>query len=141
MKNPFFPSTAIILMSFFFASCQNPVFKAVEDNGAFAYLKSIEITHSLKNTLYARGEALDISGLEVTGNYTDDSTKPESVTLSHISGYNPYREGKQFLTVTMNEKSPDMVVFSDPDIPAYPLQVYVAVFVGIGTLQEIKAGM
>ncbi|MDR3170235.1 MAG: bacterial Ig-like domain-containing protein [Treponema sp.] len=136
MKNPFFPSTVIILMSFLLANCQNPVFKAVEDNGAFAYLKSITITKPLKNTLYTRGEALDISGLEVTGTYSDGSTKLESVTLSHISGYNPYQDEKQDLTVTINNKSA-----KDSDIPKYPLQVYVAVFVGIGSLQEIKAGM
>ncbi|MDR3343109.1 MAG: bacterial Ig-like domain-containing protein [Treponema sp.] len=101
----------IILMSILLAGCANPLFKADEDDGTFVRLTAIAITGLPKKTLYARGEVLDITGLEVTGTYTDESEKLESITLSDISGYDPDTRGEQTVTLRVNGKKAEFVIF------------------------------
>jgi hypothetical protein len=68
-------------------------------------LQSIAITeHPVKNH-YTSGEALDLTGLEVTGTYSDGSTRMETVGRTNVSGYNPLKEGDQTLTVTVIDKT------------------------------------
>jgi pyocin large subunit-like protein len=50
-------------------------------------LQSIVITSPPTKTVYTVGEALDISGLAVTGTYSNGTTKQETVSLSNISEY------------------------------------------------------
>lgn len=51
-------------------------------------LVSISITTQATKLNYYTGEALDISGLVVTGTYDDSSTKIEEIKLENISGFN-----------------------------------------------------
>jgi hypothetical protein len=75
-----------------------------------AALASIEITSPPTKTAYARGEDLDLDGLSVTGTYTDNSTKTESVSLSDVTGYNALVTGQRTLTVTVNGKTATFTV-------------------------------
>jgi hypothetical protein len=68
-------------------------------------LESIAITTSPTKTVYARGETLDITGLVVTGTYTDATTKTETVTTENVSGYDKDTSGEQTLTVTIGGKT------------------------------------
>jgi hypothetical protein len=73
-------------------------------------LQSIAVTTLPTKTVYVRGEALDISGLVVTGTYADGTTKTEPVSLANISGYNPDSVSQQTLTVTVNGKTATFIV-------------------------------
>ncbi|MDR1073867.1 MAG: bacterial Ig-like domain-containing protein [Treponema sp.] len=73
-------------------------------------LQSIAVTSPPTKTVYVKGEALDLSGLVVTGTYTDGTTRTESVTLSNVSGYNAATAGVQTLTVTMDGKTATFTV-------------------------------
>ncbi|ADU26128.1 leucine-rich repeat protein [Ethanoligenens harbinense] len=50
-------------------------------------LESIAITTPPGKTSYVVGESLDITGLVVTGTYSDGSTKVEPITSANISGF------------------------------------------------------
>jgi hypothetical protein len=73
-------------------------------------LQSIAITSQPNKTVYTHGEAFDIDGLVVTGTYADNTTQPETVSLSNISGYNPDAVGQQTLTVTVNDSTATFAV-------------------------------
>jgi hypothetical protein len=75
-----------------------------------AVLQSIAITGSPTKTAYVRGDELDLSGLMVTGTYDDGTTKPETVSLADISGYNKEATGEQTLTVTVGGKTATFTV-------------------------------
>jgi uncharacterized repeat protein (TIGR02543 family) len=77
-------------------------------------LQSIAVTTPPAKTVYITGEALDLSGLEVTGTYTDGTTKVETVGLANISGYNADVTGTQTLTVTINDKTATFTVTVNP---------------------------
>jgi hypothetical protein len=68
-------------------------------------LQSIEITSMPTKTVYGRGESLDISGLVVTGTYSDGGKQEEAVGIDNITGYNPYIVDYQSLTVAINGKT------------------------------------
>jgi hypothetical protein len=73
-------------------------------------LQSIAITSPPTKTVYTVGEALDISGIKVTGTYSGGTTKTETVSLSNISGYNKDATGEQTLTVTVGGKTATFTV-------------------------------
>jgi hypothetical protein len=75
-----------------------------------AALQSIAVTSPPTKTVYTQGEALDLSGLVVTGTYADGTSKTETVTLANISGYNKDTTGQQSLTVTLNGKTATFTV-------------------------------
>jgi hypothetical protein len=50
------------------------------------------------------GERLDITGMVVTGTFTDGTNEIIPVQLSHVSGYNSSLGGQQTLVVTVGEK-------------------------------------
>jgi hypothetical protein len=79
-----------------------------------AVLQSIAVTNGPTKTTDARGEALNISGLVVTGTYTDGAKRPETVSLSNISGYNANIVGTQLLTVTVDGKTATFTVTVNP---------------------------
>ncbi|MDR2393854.1 MAG: bacterial Ig-like domain-containing protein [Treponema sp.] len=68
-------------------------------------LQSATVTTPPTKTVYIQGEALDLTGLVITGSYNDGSTKQEFVTLTNVSGYNTNVTGDQILTVTVDGKS------------------------------------
>jgi len=68
-------------------------------------LESIEITTSPSKTAYFVGEELDISGLEITGHYTDGSLQIEAVGPENISGFDTTSpSNQQILTINIENK-------------------------------------
>jgi hypothetical protein len=74
-------------------------------------LTSIEITTGPTKTVYEIGETLDITGLVVTGHYSDDSTKVEQVTTANVSGFSSTAAVENLaLTVTVGGKTASFTV-------------------------------
>lgn len=85
---------------------------AIEGAGSFtasivpATLSKIEITTSATKLSYNVGEALDITGLVVTGTYSDGSTKVETISSGDVAGFDSSAAVTgQVLTVTANGKT------------------------------------
>ncbi|MBC2727058.1 InlB B-repeat-containing protein [Desulfosporosinus sp.] len=69
-------------------------------------LTSIAITTPATKTVYEIGETLDITGMVVTGTYSDDTAIPETITVANVSGFNSdVAEVDQVLTITVNGKT------------------------------------
>ncbi|MDR0657038.1 MAG: bacterial Ig-like domain-containing protein [Treponema sp.] len=105
----FFP---LLVLAGFFLSCGNPVYTRGGGGGDDGdsgtegpELVSISITRLPSKTRYEWGEGLDISGLEVSGTYSDGRIRIEEVSLSNVSGYSPTEEGAQKLRVSIRGKS------------------------------------
>jgi len=76
-------------------------------SGSSAQLDSIAITQTPNKLTYNTGENLDISGLEVTGYYDDDTSKVEDITMSNISGFDSNTAGEQTIIISLgNESTP-----------------------------------
>ena len=68
-------------------------------------LSSIAITTPAAKTAYTVGDLLDITGLVVTGTYSDSSTMAETITAGNISGFNSAAvAASQTLTITVSGK-------------------------------------
>jgi hypothetical protein len=79
-------------------------------------LVSIAITSPPTKTTYLTGESLNLSGLEVTGTYTNNTTKMESVSVDNISRYDTNSAGQQTLTVTVGDKTASFsIIIETPD--------------------------
>jgi hypothetical protein len=113
----FFPLLVLVGL---FLSCGNPVYTREESGGDEGggsdseaegpALVSISITRLPSKTGYEWGEELDISGLEVTGTYDDDSIRIEEVSRSNVSGYSATTEGAQKLKVSIQGKTATFTV-------------------------------
>ncbi|MBI3306068.1 Ig-like domain-containing protein [Candidatus Nomurabacteria bacterium] len=69
-------------------------------------LESIAITTPATKLSYTVGESLDISGLVVTGTYSDGSTQVESISTSNITGFNSSQAAaNQVLTITVGSRT------------------------------------
>ncbi|MDR0290567.1 MAG: bacterial Ig-like domain-containing protein [Treponema sp.] len=68
-------------------------------------VSKIEVTGQPTKTRFATDEQLDLTGLEVTATYSDNSTRTVMVTTGHITGFNPNTEGEQTLTITYGGKT------------------------------------
>ena len=69
-------------------------------------LESIAITTPATKLSYTVGDSLDITGLAVTGTYSDGLTRPESITTTNISGFNSGSvAANQVLTITVGGKT------------------------------------
>ena len=69
-------------------------------------LKSIAITAPATKLSYSIGDELDITGLEVTGTYSDGSSKVESITAANVTGFTSSVAAKnQVLTITVGTKT------------------------------------
>src|SRR5690606_12595444 len=74
-------------------------------------LQRIEITSSPAKTEYFVGEALDLTGLEVTGYYTDNSSKALTITMDHMNGFDStVPTVNQVVTVTFEGKTATFTV-------------------------------
>lgn len=68
--------------------------------------QSIDISTPASKISYLTGDALDITGLIVKGNYGDGSTKVENITATNITGFNSDIPAKdQVLTITVGTKT------------------------------------
>ncbi len=69
-------------------------------------LSSIAITSPANKLTYTVGDALDITGLVVTGTYSDNSTVIEPITVGDVSGFNSSVPAvDQILTITYQGKT------------------------------------
>lgn len=69
-------------------------------------LSSISIVHSANKLNYLVGEVLDISGLQVVGQYSDGSSAVLPITESNILGFNStYSQTGQILTIVCDSKT------------------------------------
>lgn len=69
-------------------------------------LQSIAVTTPANKLLYFVGDALDISGLAVTGTYSNGSTRLETITAANITGFdNTAAAANQILTITVDGKT------------------------------------
>ena len=75
-----------------------------------ATLVSIAITTPPTKTVYTVGEILDITGMVVTGTYSDDSTKVETVTADNVTGFSSDTPGETTCTVPVSGKTPTFTV-------------------------------
>jgi len=87
-------------------------------------LESISITTPATKLVYNVGEVLDITGLVVTGTYSDGSTKEEAIIVSDISGFDSsvFATG-QVLTITIDEKTTTYTV--DIIAPVVPKNILI----------------
>jgi hypothetical protein len=89
-------------------------------------LESIEVTTSPTKMAYFVGEPLDISGLVITGNYSDGSTKIEPIMLANITGFDSTSPSTgQVLTITFEEKITSYLVniIENDDVPPLPFDI------------------
>lgn len=80
---------------------ENICIKAFTGGQSIATLSRIDITRPANKLTYQIGEALDLSGLVVTGTYSDGSTRTETVTATNVSGFNTTTAGTKTLTITV----------------------------------------
>jgi hypothetical protein len=73
-------------------------------------LSAIEISDPPDKVVYAKGEALDLRGLRVTGLYTGGSSRPEGLETLQFSGYDPARSGEQCVVVSLEGKTAEFTV-------------------------------
>lgn len=84
----------------------NVCIKAFTQAQTAAVLQSIAITSPANKLSYQIGEALDISGLAVTGTYSDGTTKAETIAAANISGFNSATAtANQLLTINISGKT------------------------------------
>lgn len=69
-------------------------------------LSNISITTPPSKLSYKVGESLDIAGLVVTGTYSDNSTKQETITNENITGFNSATPiTNQTITISIGDKT------------------------------------
>lgn len=73
-------------------------------------LVSIAVTTPPTKITYAIGDELDITGMVVTGTYSDFSTKVETVTKDNVTGFNSAEAGEKVCTVTVRGKTTTFIV-------------------------------
>lgn len=73
-------------------------------------LVSIAVTTLPTKITYAIGDELDITGMVVTGTYSDFSTKVETVTKDNVTGFNSAEAGEKVCTVTVRGKTTTFTV-------------------------------
>lgn len=79
--------------------------------GESSILESISITSVAAKYTYNIGESLDLGGLEVTGTYSDGTTRIEIITPGNITGFDSTKvEKNQLITITVNGKTVAYVV-------------------------------
>ena len=75
-------------------------------SGVVSTLSSIVITKPATKLIYHVGNSLDVSGLEITGMYSDGSKKIESITAANITGFDSSKSlAKQTLTINVAGKT------------------------------------
>ena len=88
-------------------------------------LASIAITASATKLNYNVGDPLDITGLVVTGTYSDNSTQVEAITLADITGFDSSAPVTgQILSVTFNGQTTTYTInISAPNNTASQLKI------------------
>lgn len=77
-----------------------------DNDNLTATLSSIAITTPATKLAYEVGDALDITGMGVTGTYSDTSTRIETITTANLTGFDSSAvDASQTLTVTVGGKT------------------------------------
>ena len=85
---------------------EESTFDVIVTSAPVATLQSIAVTTPATKLTFTVGDALDITGLVVTGTYSDESKKIETVTLGDITGFdNTAVVTGQVLTITIGGKT------------------------------------
>lgn len=84
---------------------ENVCIKAFTGGTSAVTLTGIKITNPATKLTYQIGESLDLSGLVVTGTYSDGSTRTETVTAANVSGFNSTTAGTKTLTISVGGKT------------------------------------
>lgn len=79
----------------------NVCIKAFTGGQSAVSLTGIAITTPANKLVYQLGESLDLSGLVVTGSYSDGSTRTETVTAANVSGFDSATAGTKTLTIAV----------------------------------------
>ncbi len=80
-------------------------------------LSSITITTPADKLIYTLGDSLDITGLVVTGTYSDGSTSTEPLTLADVSGFDSSAaSSSETLTVTYQTQTTSYNVAINPTL-------------------------
>ncbi|WKY47903.1 lectin like domain-containing protein [Eubacteriaceae bacterium ES3] len=88
-------------------------------------LTNISITSPANKLTYQIGDTLDISGLEVTGFYSDGSSHLETITTANISGFDSSTAGTKTLTITVGGKTATYTItVKDPNSSSDDVDVY-----------------
>ncbi len=88
------------------ASAASTKLDVTTDAAPAATLESIAITTPAAKLEYTVGEALDITGMAVTGTYSDSSTKVETITAANVTGFDSSTPATgQVLIVTVGGKT------------------------------------
>lgn len=88
----------------------NVCIKAFTGGQSIATLTSIKITSPADKLTYQIGEALDLSGLVVTGSYSDGSTRTETVSAANVSGFDSATAGTRTLTITIGGQTTSYMI-------------------------------
>lgn len=89
----------------------NVCIKAFTGDAIASSLESLSITQPANKLIYTIGESLDISGLEVTGTYSDGSQKKETITAQNITGFDSSSaNSNQVLTISIGGKTTSYTV-------------------------------
>ena len=84
-------------------------------------LSSISITHGANKTSYTVGDTFDITGLEITGYYSDGSSAVLPITNANISGfYSLSPVINQNIIITFNSKTTNYLININPLIISTP---------------------
>jgi len=82
----------------------------IGEGGGSKTLVSIAVTTPPTKTVYAVGEAIDLSGLVVTAIYSDSSTGTLGISIEHISGFNSSTTGSKTVTINYGGKTATFTV-------------------------------
>ena len=78
----------------------------VAEGAVDVVLQSIAITTPANKLSYQIGDVLDISGLVVTGTYSDGSTKTETISAANVTGFNSSTAAaNQVLSINLDGKT------------------------------------
>lgn len=101
--------------------CKKDIEVVVEAAPVAATLESIAITNPASKLYYNIGEELDITGLVVTGTYSDGTTKVETITTDNVTGFDSSEVVRiQVLTITVGDQTTTYTV----TITTQPLSQY-----------------
>jgi len=113
-------------------------------------LQSISITNPATKLSYYVGDELDITGLVITGTYSDNSTRDESIVAANLTGFNSATTATdQVLTITVGDKTTNYtiqivatpVILQDGDY-AYTVtegEAQIAGYTGVGRVVAIPS--
>jgi hypothetical protein len=68
-------------------------------------LMSISISSPPKKLVYVRGEDLDLGGLEISGTYSDGTSRIEEINPEYVSGYDKTKAAAQTITINIEGKT------------------------------------